>query len=419
MGFSELLSGYEQMLEVGLLGVGARDKQYVWTGGVYYMQHIVRAVIGSRHRDALRFRHVVWGNEANGTVIDPFVELREILGETAYVHPPAELYRRTIRRLKRTFRFRDDSARDLFLSAGVQVCFPTRPCSTAGIPYVYWIPDFQHRMRPDLLPQERIDGFEQMISTNAPGAAKIVLSSENAKQHLAQFYPEHLHKASVVSFSSIPDTSWWIYSPQQVIAKYSLPHRYFICSNQLTRHKNHVTLIEALGYAKRAGRVVPTIVFTGSTFDYRGEDYLSQVTSLASQLGVSDHVRILGLIDRSEQIALLRGSIALLQPSEFEGWSTIVEDAKSLGKPIIASDLEVHREQLETYVQHQLVSPRLHEIWGNAMVDMLSDAALASPGYDALEANRQIAESMDKCARAFITVIYEASGQKWEAKPCR
>ena len=36
----------------------------------------------------------------------------------------------------------------------------------------------------------------------------------------------------------------------------------------------------------------------------------------------------------------------VLQPSLFEGWSTSVEEAKSLGKPVLLSDIEVHREQV-------------------------------------------------------------------------
>ena len=34
-----------------------------------------------------------------------------------------------------------------------------------------------------------------------------------------------------------------------------------------------------------------------------------------------------------------------MQPSLFEGWSTVVEDAKCLNKFIFLSDLPVHREQ--------------------------------------------------------------------------
>jgi glycosyltransferase involved in cell wall biosynthesis len=41
----------------------------------------------------------------------------------------------------------------------------------------------------------------------------------------------------------------------------------------------------------------------------------------------------------------MRRSLAVIQPSLFEGWSTVVEDARSLGKPILLSDFPVHLEQ--------------------------------------------------------------------------
>ena len=41
----------------------------------------------------------------------------------------------------------------------------------------------------------------------------------------------------------------------------------------------------------------------------------------------------------------MRQSVAVLQPSLFEGWSTTVEEAKSIGKTILLSDIPVHREQ--------------------------------------------------------------------------
>ncbi|RIW14372.1 glycosyltransferase, partial [Algoriphagus lacus] len=37
---------------------------------------------------------------------------------------------------------------------------------------------------------------------------------------------------------------------------------------------------------------------------------------------------------------------AVIQPSLFEGWSTVIEDAKSLNVQVICSNLPVHIEQL-------------------------------------------------------------------------
>jgi hypothetical protein len=42
----------------------------------------------------------------------------------------------------------------------------------------------------------------------------------------------------------------------------------------------------------------------------------------------------------------MKHSLAIVQPSLFEGWSTVIEDAKSLGVGVIASSLEVNKEQL-------------------------------------------------------------------------
>ena len=39
------------------------------------------------------------------------------------------------------------------------------------------------------------------------------------------------------------------------------------------------------------------------------------------------------------------GAVAVIQPSLFEGWSTVVEDARALGKTMALSDISVHREQ--------------------------------------------------------------------------
>ena len=41
----------------------------------------------------------------------------------------------------------------------------------------------------------------------------------------------------------------------------------------------------------------------------------------------------------------MRHSLAVIQPSLFEGWSTVVEDARCLGKKMSLSDFPVHLEQ--------------------------------------------------------------------------
>ena len=50
---------------------------------------------------------------------------------------------------------------------------------------------------------------------------------------------------------------------------------------------------------------------------------------------MSEQTLLLGLIPRRYQVEVFRNSTAIVQPSKFEGWSTIVEDTRAIGRPII------------------------------------------------------------------------------------
>ena len=53
----------------------------------------------------------------------------------------------------------------------------------------------------------------------------------------------------------------------------------------------------------------------------------------------------LGIVPYEDMMSLIYNSISLINPSNFEGWSSSVEQAKSMGKKIILSNIAVHKEQ--------------------------------------------------------------------------
>ncbi|MDX2221374.1 MAG: glycosyltransferase, partial [Rhodospirillaceae bacterium] len=61
--------------------------------------------------------------------------------------------------------------------------------------------------------------------------------------------------------------------------------------------------------------------------------------------GLGGRIIHLGLVSSADLLDLFRHAAAVVQPSLFEGWSTVVEDAKAVGRPIFLTDLAVHREQ--------------------------------------------------------------------------
>jgi glycosyltransferase involved in cell wall biosynthesis len=327
------------MLSVGIAAIG---EEKWWPGGHYYLHHLIRCVDSLKPEERVILRDVWWINQPES---DPFKDVRDLMGKPVVVSPPTGLAGRLLRKLRKTFNG-TKGAKDLFDSQGIDVVFPRPPCENLGTPYVFWLPDFQYLHRPDLMSDGMRLWFVEQNDKHVHAAAQVVLSSEDARDDFVRAFPEVKDKAHVVRFCSVPDPGWWRLDPKNVAAQYGLPEHFLIVCNQFTRHKNHLTLIRALAVLKKEGRADVHLVCTGSTLDFRHEDYVGQVRKLIEQNDLVGQVHILGLIPRADQIALLRRSVAVLQPSWFEGWSTIIEDAKTLGKPVIASDLPVHREQL-------------------------------------------------------------------------
>jgi glycosyltransferase involved in cell wall biosynthesis len=125
---------------------------------------------------------------------------------------------------------------------------------------------------------------------------------------------------------------------------YQLPDRYFYLPNQFWKHKNHRTVIEALRILRQKGYNT-VVAASGRAEDYRHPGHFAALQSLVHQYGLTHNFRFLGIVPRRHVFALMRACTALINPSLSEGWSTTVEEAKSLGVPMLLSDLRVHREQ--------------------------------------------------------------------------
>jgi glycosyltransferase involved in cell wall biosynthesis len=171
-----------------------------------------------------------------------------------------------------------------------------------------------------------------------------MLSSESALRDCKVFYPAVAGRASVVRFASRPPAELLTQNPAEVTALYELPERFFYLPNQFWRHKNHKVVLDALSILKDRGIDI-VIAASGAKDDPREPDYFDSVMRQVAERNLSRNFRYLGMIPSSHVFALLRVSVALINPSRFEGWSTTVEEAKSFGVPMILSDLDVHREQ--------------------------------------------------------------------------
>jgi glycosyltransferase involved in cell wall biosynthesis len=148
----------------------------------------------------------------------------------------------------------------------------------------------------------------------------------------------------VLRFCTAPVPEWIAGDPLAAQAAYHLPDRFFLISNQLWKHKNHLLVLEALALLAARG-LRPHVVCTGHPADFRDKNFVNVVLQRIHESGLAAQVALLGLVPRATQIQLMRRAVAVVQPSLCEGWSTVVEDARLLGQTVVLSDLEVHREQ--------------------------------------------------------------------------
>lgn len=213
-----------------------------------------------------------------------------------------------------------------------------------GVKMAAWIPDFQHKFYPQYFSFTSRTLREKRFDFLLNRATDLVQSSDDVVSHLYKFYktPNSL-KVHVLKFVSNIDG--FNADFEYLKGKYKIDRPYFLVSNQFFKHKNHIVVFEAINKIKLKHPEV-LIVFTGRQDDYRNPDYIKSLHLFINEHKLDPYIKLLGLIPRNDQLGLMKQSLAVIQPSKFEGWSTVIEDAKSLSKEVIASDIPVHHEQL-------------------------------------------------------------------------
>jgi glycosyltransferase involved in cell wall biosynthesis len=209
---------------------------------------------------------------------------------------------------------------------------------------IYWIPDFQDKHLPQFFTEEGLKRKDEKSKWIAQNAHQLILSSNAVLKDWKTFYPEYRCKVKVVHFA-VTHPPYQHLNIGELRSRYNLPEVYFFSPNQFWAHKNHMVVIKAAQQLKRAGTPV-VIAFSGKENDNRNPGYTESLKAYVQEHQLEDVIRFLGFLDRAAQLQLMKHARAVIQPSKFEGWSTVIEDAMAMDQPVIASDLVVNIEQL-------------------------------------------------------------------------
>lgn len=206
---------------------------------------------------------------------------------------------------------------------------------------IWWKPDFQEQYYPEFFSKRELWERKRTVERNAKYAS-IIFSSKNACDDYHKFYRETCH-SYILNFVPLLDLHLIDEGKiQSVLDKYNIRRPFFYLPNQFWVHKNHELVLQSV--IQKNHDLDFEVISTGAMKDYRGQGHIEKIQNLIG-LVPNKKFRALGLVPREDMLALMHASLAVINPSKFEGWSTTVEEAKYAGKQIILSNLPVHKEQ--------------------------------------------------------------------------
>jgi glycosyltransferase involved in cell wall biosynthesis len=325
------------MIKIGFIGNYSNE----WVGGVNYLKNLLYAIHTSGEKDRVSI-NVFVSKETEEWVRNSFSPYANII-ETSALTPKSihwYLWKITKRYLKTDIWF-EIAVRshkiDVFSHSNLYRTFFSKT--------INWIPDFQHLHLPSMFSAEEIESRNKSFSRIIRYGTRIILSSMDALNDFSNFAPEYTKKARVLRFVAQPNRKLLISDPEsekKVLEKHHITGPFFYLPNQFWKHKNHKVVFEALAILKKKNINI-TLVCSGKMNDYRNRDHIETLNNIVLENKLD--IRMLGMIDYDDVIVLMKKSLAVINPSLFEGWSSTVEECKVIGKNLILSNIQVHIEQ--------------------------------------------------------------------------
>ena len=325
------------MIKVGFIGSVSKE----WMGGLNYFKNLLFA-INSIEKELEVFVFV-------GKKID--IETKRMFQEYTTVIEDSIFDRKSIKwflsKIEQKIFKTNILLENILKKHNIQILSHAAITNLKNVKTINWIPDFQHIHLPQMFSEKEIQNRNNNFLKLIRDSDLIVLSSFDALKDMKKFVPNYEDKARVLQFVSQPNNRYFEldeHDKSLLLQKYEIKDDFFYIPNQFWKHKNHMMIFEAISELKKDGIEI-NIVCTGYLGDYRNKTYIDDAREFIKSNNLEDNIKLLGLVDYEDVFALIKFSKAVINPSLFEGWSSTVEECKSVGKNMILSDLDVHKEQ--------------------------------------------------------------------------
>lgn len=236
-------------------------------------------------------------------------------------------------------------------------------------PVVVTIHDIIHLLYPEFLPSRMAFLYAQrMIRRSLHRGDRIIAVSQNTRSDLIQHFDVDGRKIQVV-YNGVETVFRKRLDPEELERwrrDLGLERQYLLFVGNPKPHKNLDTVIQAYAKARQIAPFDAPLVCVG---DRTGSEF--KIRQRAAQLGVGDHIRLLGHVAQEALPAIYQGATLFLYPTLYEGFGLPVVEAMASGVAVITSNTSALKEVAEGYAH--LVDPLDVEGMAKAISHCMSD----------------------------------------------
>lgn len=278
-------------------------------------------------------------------------------------------------------------AEDWILKQRVDLMMYPAPTALAyedAVPYLMAIHDLQHRLHPEF-PEVSAGGEyeirEKLFRAAAEKALFLLTDSEIGREDVLSAYGEFGATADRVKILPFCPPLYLDLDPIAAaerdarLNEYGLPERFLFYPAALWPHKNHKTIVRALGLLRSSGLEVP-LVLCGSSEGWLRQKTLAEVRRLARDLQIDQQIRYLSYVPEGDMRLLYERAAALVMPTFFGPTNIPIYEAWMLKCPVVTSDIRGIREQVGD--AGLLVDPDSPDALADALAKVWGDPALAA-----------------------------------------
>lgn len=231
-----------------------------------------------------------------------------------------------------------------------------------------FFPEYRRNMRQSL--------YWKAVERGIRSADQIVAVSEYTKKDLVHELAFSEDKISV----AYPDVAPRFHESlsdgalASVLEKYDIQPGYIYHGGGLEVRKNAERVLRAYKLLITEGQAaLPQLVISGKIF-HSSNKLATDVEGLVEELGLEDHVKLLGFVADEDVPALYRGALFFVYPSLYEGFGLPVLEALRMRVPVLTSDVASLPEIAADAVLY--CDPKSVELIADGMRRLIADGAL-------------------------------------------